>query len=170
MGRYPTIWDFKTGVRHRIPARISPWGSRGLNPNCFFRFFWIIKCPKVYFLGGFRIHPRPIAMDLGPRGPRGSKWRLNPPQNPSHKGPRGPRGPRRPKGPKGAQGGPRAPRIAPDPPGGSGGRSPPVFGWAWGGEAPRLGPLGPLGPRRHSRHRPYSTVRHASDYWTWSLY
>ena len=33
MGRHPTIWDFKTGIRHRIPARISPCGSRGLNPN-----------------------------------------------------------------------------------------------------------------------------------------
>ena len=28
MGRHPTIWDFKTGIQHRIPARISPWGSR----------------------------------------------------------------------------------------------------------------------------------------------
>ena len=33
MGRYPTIWDFKTGIWHRIPAQISPWGSQGLNPR-----------------------------------------------------------------------------------------------------------------------------------------
>ena len=33
MGRHPTIWDLETGTRRRIPARISPWGSRGLNPN-----------------------------------------------------------------------------------------------------------------------------------------
>ena len=39
MGRHPTILDFKTGIRLRIPARISPWGSRGLNPNFVFAYF-----------------------------------------------------------------------------------------------------------------------------------
>ena len=29
MGHRGTIWDFKSGIRLRIPARISPWGSRG---------------------------------------------------------------------------------------------------------------------------------------------
>ena len=28
-----TILDFKTGIRLRIPARISPWVSGALNPN-----------------------------------------------------------------------------------------------------------------------------------------
>ena len=33
MGRHPTIWDMKTGIRRRIPDRISPWGSWGPNPK-----------------------------------------------------------------------------------------------------------------------------------------
>ena len=33
MDRHPTIWDMETGTLRRIPARISPWWSRGLNPN-----------------------------------------------------------------------------------------------------------------------------------------
>ena len=88
MARHPTIWDFKTGIRLRIPARISPWGSQGLNPNFLFHPFWTQKCPKVDFLAGFRIYPRPIAMDLGPQGPKGA-----------HGGPRGPMGPLGPLGP-----------------------------------------------------------------------
>ena len=51
----------------------------------------------------------------------------------------------------------QVPRISPNPPGGSGGWSPPGFGGVRGAKPPRWG-------RRHSRHRPYSTVRHASDY------
>ena len=106
MGRHPTIWDFKTGIRHRIPARISPWGSRGPNPN-FFRVFWTPKCPKIYFLGGFRIYPRPIAMDLGPQGPKG-------PTGGPWGGPRGPLGaPRGPLGPPGPPGGPARPPARP---------------------------------------------------------
>ena len=90
MGRHPTIWDFKTGIRHRIPARISPWGSRGLNPN-FFSPILDPKMQKVDFLSGFRIYvagrlPKmlfpgrfskllaPIAPDLGPQGPKEAPW------------------------------------------------------------------------------------------------
>ena len=50
MGRHPTIWDLKTGIRHRIPARISPWGSRGPNPN-FFSPLLNPKMPKSQFSG-----------------------------------------------------------------------------------------------------------------------
>ena len=94
MGRHPTIWDFKTGIRHRIPARISPWGSRGLNPN-FFSFILEPKCQKVNFLAGVLQLLAPIAMDLGPKGPTGAQG--------------APRGP--PKGPKGAQEDPWGPTI-----------------------------------------------------------
>merc|ERR1711965_684896 len=53
MGRHGTIWDFKTGIRHRIPARISLWGSRGLNPNCCFAYFGSKNAQKSIFCGGF---------------------------------------------------------------------------------------------------------------------
>ena len=53
MGRHPTIWDFKTGIRRRIPARISPWGSRGLNPNFFFAYFGPKNVKKSIFWQGF---------------------------------------------------------------------------------------------------------------------
>ena len=53
MGRHPTIWDFKTGIRHRIPARISPWGSRGLNPNFLFVYFGPQKHKEYIFWKGF---------------------------------------------------------------------------------------------------------------------
>ena len=39
MSRHPTILDFKTGIRLRILARISPWGPRGPNPNFLFFYF-----------------------------------------------------------------------------------------------------------------------------------
>ena len=35
MGRHPTIWDTRTGIRRRIPAQISLWGSQDLNPSFF---------------------------------------------------------------------------------------------------------------------------------------
>ena len=38
MGRHPTIWDIGIRVLCRILARISLWGSRGLNPNFFFAY------------------------------------------------------------------------------------------------------------------------------------
>ena len=88
MGRHPTIWDFKTGIRHRIPARISPWGSRGLNPN-FFSFILEPKNAKIQISARFSKLLAPIASDLGPQGAQG------PPKGPlgAPKGPRGPHGP-----------------------------------------------------------------------------
>ena len=53
MGRRGTIWDFKTGIRLRIPARISPWGSRGPNPNFFFAYFGPQNGKKSIFWEGF---------------------------------------------------------------------------------------------------------------------
>ena len=53
MGRRGTIWDFKTGIRLRIPARISPWGSRGLNPNFLFAYFGAKNAKKSIFWEGF---------------------------------------------------------------------------------------------------------------------
>ena len=53
MGRHPAIWDFKFGIRHRIPARISPWGSRGLNSNFFFAYFGPKNGQKSIFWQGF---------------------------------------------------------------------------------------------------------------------
>ena len=53
MGRRGTIWDFKTGIRLRIPARISPWGSRGPNPNFFFAYFGPKNAQKSIFWEGF---------------------------------------------------------------------------------------------------------------------
>ena len=53
MGRRGTIWDFKTGIRLRIPARISPWGSRGPNPNFFFADFGAKNGKKSIFWEGF---------------------------------------------------------------------------------------------------------------------
>ena len=103
MGRHPTIWDFKTGIRHRIPARISPWGSRGLNPNFLFAYLGSKIAKKYFFWQVFK----------NAQGAHGARFRG------------------RPRGPQGALSG---------------------------------APKGPTGPRRHSRHRPYSTVRHASDY------
>ena len=84
MGRHPTIWDFKTGIRHRIPARISPWGSRGLNPN-FFSPILDPKMPKSLFSGRVYKLLAPIAMDLGPQGPKGAQG--------AHRSPKGPLGP-----------------------------------------------------------------------------
>ena len=94
MGRHPTIWDFKTGFRLRIPARISPWGSRGPNPNFFFAYFGPQNAKKCNFLWGFHFLSRPIAMDLGPRGPKGAHGALWGPTGPRGAGaPRGPLGP-----------------------------------------------------------------------------
>ena len=53
MGRHPTIWDCKTGIRHRIPARISPWGSWGLNLNFFVAYFGPKNAKKPNFWEGF---------------------------------------------------------------------------------------------------------------------
>ena len=53
MGRRGTIWDFKTGIRLRIPARISPWGSRGPNPNFFFAYFGPKNGQMLIFWEGF---------------------------------------------------------------------------------------------------------------------
>ena len=47
MGRHPTIWDMATGILRRIPARISLWGSRALNPNFLFTHFGPPKCLNV---------------------------------------------------------------------------------------------------------------------------
>ena len=53
MGRRGTIWDFKTGIRLRIPARISPWGSRGPNPNFFLTHIGPKNGQKSIFWEGF---------------------------------------------------------------------------------------------------------------------
>ena len=88
MGRHPTIWDFKTGIRHRIPARISLWGSQGLNPN-FFSLVLDPKMPKIKFSvrvlnlsathsNGFGAHGpkwRPAKAAQGAQGPNAPKWR-----------------------------------------------------------------------------------------------
>ena len=75
MGRHPTIWDFKTWIRHRIPARISPWGSRGLNPNFLFRLFWT-KMPRSLFSGWLSnlsaTHSNGFEAP-GAQGPRGAR-------------------------------------------------------------------------------------------------
>ena len=70
MDRHPTIWDFKTGIQHRIPAWILPWGSRGLNPN-FFSLILEQHMPKSTFSARVLKLLAPIAMDLGPQGPKG---------------------------------------------------------------------------------------------------
>ena len=46
-------WDFKTGIRLRIPAQISPWGSRGPNPNFFLAHFGPKNAQKYIFWEGF---------------------------------------------------------------------------------------------------------------------
>ena len=54
MGRHPTVFYLETGPGHRISARISPWGSRPLNLNFFFDFFWTrnrLLSPKTHFWG-----------------------------------------------------------------------------------------------------------------------
>ena len=71
MGRRGTILDFKTGNRHRIPARISPWGSRGPNPNFFFAYFGPKNGQKSIFWEGFEFIRDPSQWIWGPRGPRG---------------------------------------------------------------------------------------------------
>ena len=53
MGRHPTIWDFKTGIRLRIPAQISPWGPLGPNPNLFLAYFGPKNVKKSNFWEGF---------------------------------------------------------------------------------------------------------------------
>ena len=98
MGRHPTIWDFKTGIRHRIPARISPWGSRGLNPNFFLTHFGPKNAQKSIFWEGFEFIRDPSQWIWGPRGPRGPKGPLGAPKGP--KGALGAPGPLGPWGPK----------------------------------------------------------------------
>ena len=88
MGRHPTIWDFKTGIRHRIPARISPWESRGPNPNFLSTHFGLQNAQKLIFWEGFEFI-RAHSNGFGAPGAQGA-----------------PRGPKGPKGPKGAQGPP----------------------------------------------------------------
>ena len=92
MGRHPTVLDISGAEMHRIPARISPWGSRGLNPNFLFTHFGPNKCPKVNFLAGFRIYVAgrlsrlfpgaqgaPQGAQGGPRGPLGPLGAPGPP-------------------------------------------------------------------------------------------
>ena len=86
MGRHPTIWDFKTGIRHRIPARISPWGSRGLNPN-FFSLILDPKMPKSRFSGRVSnlsaTHSHGFGAPGAHRGPRGARpWAAQGAQGP----------------------------------------------------------------------------------------
>ena len=89
MGRRGTIWDFKTGIRLRIPARISPWGSRAQIPTFSSRQF----SGRVSNLSATH------GNGFGAQGPTGA--RPKPPEGP--KGPRGPSGAREklPKGPMG---------------------------------------------------------------------
>ena len=70
MGRHPTICDFKPGIRHRIPARISPWGSRGPNPNFFVAYFGP-KLPKTRFSGRVSNLSATHSNGFGAQGPTG---------------------------------------------------------------------------------------------------
>ena len=76
--------EFRPGSRRGVP---------GPESQLFDAPFWTPKCPKVDFLAGFLIYPRPIAMDLGPprgpRGPQGGPWGPKGPLG----GPKGPLGP-----------------------------------------------------------------------------
>ena len=126
MGRHPTIWDFKVEIRHRIPARISPWGSRGLNPN-FLSFILDPKMPKSIFSGRVLKLLAPQQWIWGPRGPKGA--------------PRGPRGPKEPKGPPSDPTGPHLSINSAKTLGSLGGQ---FCGESMGPGA--LGSLGPKGP------------------------
>ena len=109
MGRHPTIWDFKTGIRHRIPARISPWGSRGLNPNFFFVYFRSKNTQKAIFWQGSEIIGTHSNGFGAPRGSRGPKRHLGAPKGPTG-APRVPLGPLISNPPIGALGAPRGSR------------------------------------------------------------
>ena len=80
MVRHPTIWDTRTGILRRIPAWISPWGSRPLNPIFFDKPSFAQTYVNCILLADFRISVRPMALDFGPHG------------NP-HEAPRGPKEP-----------------------------------------------------------------------------
>ena len=49
IGRHPNILDLESGIQRRIPARIWPWGSWGLNPNFFFTHFGPNNAKKKIF-------------------------------------------------------------------------------------------------------------------------
>ena len=89
MGRHPTILDFRTGIRHRILARILPWGSWGLNPNFLFAYSGPQHAQKSIFWQGFEIigtHSNGFGAPGGTRGAHRVPFQRPP------KGPRGPRG------------------------------------------------------------------------------
>ena len=170
MGRHPTVLDISGAEMRRIPARISPWGSWGLNPHFFLTHFGPKNANKSIFwqvfeftwpVGFQRLFPGAQGAPRGPRGPQGAQG-----------GPKGPLGGpwgaifpkseifcggfpflRRthrnglahgaPGGPKGPLGGPRGPLGPPKGPKGAQGAP-----WA------PLGPLGPLlgGAREGSLH------------------
>ena len=150
MCRHPKMWDLKTGIRHRIPARISSWGSQGPNPNFFLSHFGAPKCQHVDFLSGFRIYVAgrlskmliscrftkllaPIASDLGPQGPKeflGTPWAPW-----SSLGPLG--------GPKGRLGAPKGPLEPPQEITLLGKMA--SLGPPWAPWAPENGARGPLG-------------------------
>ena len=92
MGRRGTIWDFKTGIRLRIPARISPWGSRGLNPSFFLTNFGPQQWENANVCELLEIAPHNYGRTWGPMRPHGP-----------HGAPRGP------KVPQGAPWGPQGP-------------------------------------------------------------
>ena len=109
MGRRGTILDFKTGIRLRIPARISPWGSRGPNPNFFFAYFGAKNAQKSIFWESFEFSAT-HSNGFGAQGPKGPTGRPvgGCPRGPGPQGaPWGPQG--APWGPKGALGPPWAP-------------------------------------------------------------
>ena len=74
VGRRGTIWNFKIGIRHKIPAQISPWGSRGLNPNFLFAYFGPKNAKKQIFWQGSEIigtHSNGFGGPGAHGGPRG---------------------------------------------------------------------------------------------------
>ena len=91
MGRHPTIWDFKTGIWHRIPARISPWG---FDPD--FVYFGPKSCKKYMFWQGFEFigthsngfgpNGGPRVPLGGPRAPQGDPWAPGRPRPPGRPG------------------------------------------------------------------------------------
>ena len=91
MGRHPTVLDISGGKIRRIPARISPWGSRGLNPNFFLTHFGPKNAQKSIFWEGFEFIRDPSQWIWGPGAQGGPRGPLGPPRGP--RGPLGPQGP-----------------------------------------------------------------------------
>ena len=72
----PTIWDLKTRIRHRIAARMSPWGSQALNANFF--LFGPKHATKSIVWQGFKIIGTHSNAFEAPRDPRRPKLPAGP--------------------------------------------------------------------------------------------